>query len=126
MRSLNRCKVAEHYHKNRLQRFGLNSFDTLEASSPGIYVFWNNRVCIYVGSTDRPLRQRLREHWVESHNDDLGKWISVYGKNLRLSLEIFSSEGRSARDLHDEIRRREQILIDCFSPLTNKIKARRR
>ena len=85
--------------------------------NPGIYVFYFKKMCIYVGSAERPLGERLREHWRGSHNDRLTNWIKVYGKKLRV-------EVREIKTI-DRIKSVEQGEMDRLSPLVKKVKARK-
>ena len=51
----------------------------------GVYAFWrrDNRKCIYVGQAkDRPIRDRLLDHWRGSHNEALNSWIRAFGAHL--------------------------------------------
>jgi hypothetical protein len=84
---------------------------------PGIYVFYLKKICIYVGSAERPLGERLREHWRGSHNDRLTNWIKVYGKKLRVEVREVTNLAR--------IKSVEQGEMDRLSPLVNKVKARK-
>ena len=94
-------------------KFNRANIDLMSLTCPGVYVFWFNRMCVYVGKSDRPIRDRLREHWSSCHNADLRIWIRAYGTKLCFQWECVS-EGES-------IRAREQYYIDNFKPLTNKI-----
>ena len=51
----------------------------------GVYAFWcrTNGKCIYVGKArERPIRERLREHWNRSHNESLRLWLEAFGEIL--------------------------------------------
>jgi hypothetical protein len=86
-------------------------------SSPGIYAFYLNKTCIYVGSAERPLSDRLKEHWHGSHNKRLANWIKVYGKKLRIEIKEVSQIER--------VKHVEQSMIVRLSPLVNIIQARK-
>ena len=97
--------------------FSCIEIDRAGLVNPGIYVFFLKKTCIYVGSAERPLGERLKEHWRGSHNDRLSNWIRVYGKKLRV-------EVREVKNL-DRIKSVEQGEMDRLSPLVNKVKAKR-
>jgi excinuclease UvrABC nuclease subunit len=82
-------------------------------TSPGIYIFWSGRLCLYVGKATN-LRQRLISHWRESHNDDLNVWIRCLGSKLCVSLVPISGDLQTA----------EQALIDRHRPHLNRINAK--
>ncbi len=92
-----------------IERSGLNS--------PGIYAFYLDKTCIYVGSAERPLCDRLKEHWHGSHNKRLASWIKVYGKKLRIEIKEVPQI--------DRVKYEEQSMIDRLSPLVNIIQARK-
>lgn len=59
-------------------------------NDPGIYAFWFNHRCIYVGKTkEQSLKKRLTQHYNDCHNEELKLWIHVYGKQLKFcTLEL--------------------------------------
>ena len=88
----------------------------IESSVPcksGIYMFWSNKFCLYVGKADN-LCERLLSHWLRSHNPDLNMWIKARGAELCVSYKLVNSNLQMA----------EQELIDRLSPHLNKINAR--
>ncbi len=93
--------------------FNYAMIEKVSLSCPGVYVFWFNKVCIYVGKSDRPVKERLREHWTSCHNDELKKWIKALGSKLEFQWECLGEITK--------IRSKEQYYIDSFKPLTNKI-----
>jgi hypothetical protein len=112
-------------HKSLRKPFVRGAFDIHSSKGPGIYIFWNGDTCIYVGSTDRTIAERLCEHWTKSHNDELGTWIKALGSQLKVSWEVVDVDSFStSKDKTNRIRWREQIFIDSFKPLTNKVMAR--
>jgi hypothetical protein len=98
--------------------FNRVTIDKVHLSCAGVYLFWHRKMCIYVGKTDRSLRQRLREHWALCHNDQLRRWIKACGQQLEI-------QWRCIDDL-SSIRAYEQMYIDLCMPLTNKIDAEKK
>ena len=49
-----------------------------------VYCFWSKAKAsyVYVGKTDRPLPNRLREHWLDCHNAILRAWIRFAPEDL--------------------------------------------
>lgn len=79
----------------------------------GVYAFWcrDTGKCIYVGKAkDRPIRDRLRDHWRGSHNLILSLWIQVFGDNLDV---CYKSADASKIDVL------ERRLIRAWSPEAN-------
>ena len=80
----------------------------------GVYAFWcrDNGKCIYVGQAkDRPIRDRLRDHWRGSHNEILKLWIQVFGESLDV---CYTSVKK------DKIDTFERRLIKAWKPEANK------
>ena len=80
----------------------------------GVYAFWcrDNGKCIYVGqASDRPIRDRLREHWRGSHNETLKLWIQAFGENLDVCY---------TPTVRDKIDTYERRLIKAWKPEANK------
>lgn len=79
----------------------------------GVYAFWFNGTCIYVGKTEKQtLKERLTQHYRNCHNNRLKLWINVYGKELR-----FCYLGISNCKKVDSI---ERTFIYRLQPITNK------
>ena len=72
--------------RGRRDRFdyGYLGIETVPKNVIGVYSFWCRvpRKCIYVGQTDRPIRERLQEHFDGSHSRDLRRWIRFFGGDL--------------------------------------------
>lgn len=80
----------------------------------GVYAVWcrENGKCIYVGKAkDRPIRERLKEHWRGSHNETLELWIRAFGEKLDLCFAA-ADKGRI-----DTLERR---LIRALRPEANR------
>ena len=84
--------------------------------SPGIYAFWFNNRCIYVGKTEnQSLKKRLIQHYNDCHNNELKLWIRVYGKDLKFcTLELRTELQRKKID------QLERKFIYRLQPLANK------
>ncbi len=79
----------------------------------GIYAFWFNTNCIYVGKAEKQtLKHRLTQHYRNCHNDNLKLWIDVYGKQLKFCYLELQTEGR--------IDYLERKFIYRLQPITNK------
>ena len=98
--------------------FNRVSIERCTLNCSGVYVFWYHKVCIYVGKTDRMLRKRLFEHWSDSHNPALKRWIKAYGRNLEIQWE-------EVRDIN-QIRMYEQKYIDILKPIANIMSAEKK
>ena len=80
----------------------------------GVYAFWrrDNGKCIYVGKAkDRPIRDRLGDHWRGSHNETLRLWIQAFGDNLDVCY---------TPTVRDKIDTYERRLIKAWKPEANK------
>ena len=95
--------------------FKRKMIEEISLSCPGVYILWFNKICIYVGKTNRPIRKRLREHWSNCHNDVLKNWIRAQGRRLEFQWECIPDISR--------IQATEQAYIEYYGPLTNKINA---
>ena len=84
-------------------------------TSSGIYIFWSNKFCLYVGQS-KSLRSRLLQHWSNCHNTDLKIWIAAKGKGLCINYYDVDTEKLSVT---------EQRYIDRLQPHLNLINARR-
>lgn len=64
--------------------FDYNSISRVPRIEHAVYLFWSmSRECfVYVGKTDRTLRQRLREHWRNCDNPTLRAWIRIEPDDL--------------------------------------------
>jgi len=80
----------------------------------GVYAFWSGRYCVYVGKTEvQTLRKRLCDHWSETHNPRLRKWIAV--KKARLMISVHAIDDAKSISTY------EKYYIKKFQPLTNVI-----
>ena len=80
----------------------------------GVYLFWYRPTgkCIYIGmAADQPIRNRLRQHWLGSHNEALRLWMKAFGDELDLC--YVQAEPNRVRTL-------ERRLIRALSPEANK------
>jgi excinuclease UvrABC nuclease subunit len=93
--------------------FRRSSIESRVPKSSGIYIFWSNKFCIYVGQA-KNIQDRLLSHWAESHNSDLNKWLRCPTVSLCITFELCNSN----------LSNHEQICIDRHQPHLNKINAR--
>ena len=95
--------------------FTLHDFEKIDANATGVYGFWYDKHCIYVGkAADQPIRNRLLQHWHESHNPTLIRWIAAKKTALNLAIKTLD-------DAHD-IDIMERYCIYRYQPSANKIK----
>lgn len=96
----------------QLTAYTMVNIERVPAHAAGVYSFWFGRRCIYVGKTERQtLRKRLIQHFKDSSNPDLMRWIHVYGRDLKFCCA--SLETRA-------IDRAERYFIRRWQPVTNK------
>ncbi len=93
-----------------------------ELNCSGIYSFWREKVCLYVGKAEKQsIRDRLIQHDEREHNERLQKFFTVLRKKITIRWECMPSNSEKI-----DFKNREQHFIDLFEPLTNKINARSR
>lgn len=69
--------------KHVLFPFSITHIDSV-IDNCGIYAFWYNDKCIYIGQAkSQSIQKRLRQHYRESHNPTLNLWIDAYRKSLQ-------------------------------------------
>lgn len=96
------------------------SFDKLDRIHEGIYLIWLNHVCVYVGMVHKqPMRKRLYQHYINSHNKNLYYYIEAYSsKELRFCyydcVSKFSHPGSKSK-----LERLERFFINKFHPRCN-------
>ena len=95
--------------------FSRANIDHMVPTGSGIYIFWANKFCLYVGQS-QSLRNRLLQHWSNCHNVDLKIWIAAKGKGL--CINYYDVDRERLTDV-------EQSYIDRFQPHLNLINARR-
>ena len=95
--------------------FRRDNIEILVPQSSGVYIFWSDIYCVYVGQA-KDLRYRLLTHWKKSHNDDMNIWVNALGMKLCVSYEL-NSQNKDLSVL-------EQEFINRFKPHLNKINAR--
>ena len=83
------------------------------AATPGLYVFYFRKKCLYVGMSTN-LKNRLRTHWSGgSHNKSLKKWI-VTKKD---SLQVYYVKTMVSQK--EKVKRVEDWLIRRLNPTLN-------
>ena len=94
-------------------KFGYDGISRVPGNIRGVYAFWcrTRRKFIYVGKADKQtIRERLRQHWRESHNDTLNLWLRAFGEHLDICW---------LRVPERKISKVERILIKMWLPETN-------
>ena len=100
--------------KRHVIAWSYSALDAIPKDAVGLYAFWvrDKRKCVYVGqATDQTIRQRLRQHWLRSSNDELRGWLTNFGEFLDV---CFYPTPRN------RIRRMERALIRMWRPHANK------
>lgn len=99
--------------RNRRRPF-THSFDArIGAKAQGIYAFWLNSCCLYVGMSTT-LRQRMYQHRMQEHNDVLDRYFKAFWRDIEAS--CVELNGRSKQDLLVA----ERDTIRLLRPRTNK------
>ena len=64
--------------------YGYLGIESVPRDVVGLYSFWCRAPlkCVYVGLTERPIRERLQEHFAGSHSPELNRWISCFAEDL--------------------------------------------
>lgn len=100
--------------KRSTMPFRLHNINSIPDNAVGIYGFWyrKNGKCIYVGKAkEQPIKKRLKQHWLGSHNPGLRLWIKGFGTFLDVCyLPV---------DRAEKINKMETRLIRAWRPETN-------
>ncbi len=73
-------------------RFNFVNLNRVPADEHGIYIFWCNSFCVYVGKAEKTtLKARLTGHYNGSHNDDLNMWINS-SHELQFEYEVVDNK----------------------------------
>lgn len=108
-------------NKYTAKEFNRINIDKIK-QSPGIYAFWFNNRCVYVGKTEaQNLNKRLTQHYNDCHNEDLKLWIHVYGKQLKFCCLELGTKLRKKK-----ISYLEKKFIYRLQPMANKQSKSRR
>lgn len=93
--------------------FDYNTLSRLECVECAVYLFWSKSKAsyVYIGKTDRTLKKRLREHFLDCKNPVLRAWIRCASDDL-----IFCYVACTA----GTILKLERRLIRQFDPSANK------
>jgi hypothetical protein len=98
-----------------LRPFRLRSLDDISDYDYGIYGFWYDKHCIYIGKAkEQPIKERLKQHWKGSHNPILSDWISGAGRHLCYAYLAVPDKG--SIDVH------ERYYIRRFQPIANTVR----
>ena len=93
-------------------KFNYKNIERIPDELIGVYSFWCNRICVYVGKAkNQPIKKRLSQHYMYCHNDELKLWLSSS------HLIEFKYDAVKSVDLIDV---KERKTIKEFAPLTNK------
>lgn len=104
------CKPSKH-----ASLFSQMNIERISNDVRGVYGFWCRGICLYIGKVEsQPLKERLRTHFVKSHNDDLKLWLQTYPKEIRFAYKSISEI--------EKIHEVERLMIARYAPRTNKTK----
>ena len=98
--------------RSKRYAFNYSNVARVPDDAHGIYIFWCNAVCVYVGKAQKlSLRKRLYQHYLASHNDGLRMWIRS-SHRLEFQYEVVSDASA--------ISAKERNRIKQLAPLTNR------
>ena len=79
----------------------------------GVYCFWDNNTCLYVGMSSDELRDRLGDHISGNGNKKLGYHITQRNFHVKFSYRLLVDSG-------SDICLVESAAIDRFNPAYNE------
>ena len=95
-------------------KFTIRAIQKIPDDAIGIYGFWYNKRCIYVGQAAlQPIKKRLLQHWSDCKNENLRKWIQAKGREIDFAYCDVENPGH--------INYLENYYIKTFAPMTNII-----
>jgi len=96
---------------NKKKIFKYSNIHAVTDENSGIYSFWYNKKCIYVGETTlQSIRQRLLDHYSHCHNYCLKNWIKS-SFTLYFNYQVIESV--------ELIKIKEDSLIKFWDPVCN-------
>ena len=95
-----------------VQRPFTYGFHQMAATIPGLYAFWLNRRCLYVGESLN-LSVRLYQHRMHEHNSRLQRYFDAYPQEIRVSFAVLPNL------THADLLTLEREAIRRLRPLTN-------
>lgn len=119
--------MAEWYKSERFV-FNYNAHRKVPSSvEHAVYVFWSlsKSRAVYVGKTDRSLRQRLRQHRDITDNATLRSWIDYDTEDLQvcyMTLHAIQEPEKPDKKTKRLVGMLEKQLIRELQPIANKIK----
>ena len=97
---------------SKRRNFTLLNITDIPSDLRGIYGLWFKKWCIYIGKAkDQGIKNRLKQHWLGSHNEYLKAWIEA--KNRIIEFCYIDSPRHTIDSL-------EKRMIDILQPVTNK------
>lgn len=99
----------------------------------GVYIIWYpgsgaSRTIVYIGQVaEQPVRERLKQHLTNCHNDVLRDIIATQGDNLRFCFKPCPEDkaGPNDKDPKDQVVCYEKQLIEEHDPEANRIHRRK-
>ena len=106
--------MTKFFQRSTLRPFHYNTITRMPSDRCGVYIFWSQSQsrAVYVGETTRKIRERIREHYIDSHNLILQTWIRRWPEDLQVCY-VLTSERFTVR--------LEQRLIRRLDPQANDI-----
>lgn len=99
--------------RDNLLDFAQRNIDKQPDDCVGIYGFWCNEICLYIGKTEKQsLRKRLSDHFLDCHNKDLKDWFHAFSRSIQFSTLVIEDTAL--------IHAAEREFIEKFNPRTNK------
>ena len=91
--------------------FNYDNIKRIPQEWKGIYIFWHEKNCLYIGKTVyQTLQTRLTQHYENCHNYQLNMWIKAYKNKIEFCV---------ARVPNKKISGLEKLLIKRRQPITN-------
>lgn len=92
------------------ERFTLRNILSVMPKTLGVYIFYYKRTFVYVGQSES-IRDRLRSHYNESHNEGLAVWLEA------LDGDVQFTHIKCCRAQVDDL---ERSLILYLQPVANR------
>lgn len=99
--------------RGRRYRFSPGLSYVVGRDTPGLYALWVGCCCLYVGMS-KQIGQRLHQHLVHQHNDNLEKYLRAYWKDVEATI------ARVPNPSAPYLRALEQESILALRPRANK------
>ena len=99
--------------KTRRSPFTYNCHYRVGSGKGGLYAFWCNRSCLYVGMSG-DIARRIYQHRMTEHNPMLERFFGAFAQEIELSYVALNDISGT------ELRRLERKTIRILRPIANK------